>query len=144
MKSPSPASLRLLGIAGALLVGLLLSASTPAAQASPDQGVPEGMLTVAPGASARQVKEAIVMALQGRHWTVESADGSSVVGFLKHRDYEATLTFQYDANTITITSDSYRVDGSGRHVEEAIPSRWIKYLKKDIPRFLAKRMAAKS
>jgi len=99
-----------------------------------------GMLTMPRGASARQVQQAIVTSLTKRSWIVKSVDDSTVVGYLKHRGYEATLTFRYDENHIEIISDSYEIDSDGKRLERKNPTRWIDYLKQDIPHYLAVEM----
>ena len=98
-------------------------------------------MTVAAGATLSQVKNAIVSALKKRGWTVKSASDSTIVGYLKHRGYEATLTFHFDEKLIDIVSDSFEIDSDGKHVRRKNPTRWIKYLEQDIPRNLSAAMA---
>jgi hypothetical protein len=100
-----------------------------------------GTLGMSPGVNAPMVRDAIVKALNGRGWDVQTQTDTTVVGYLKHRGYEARLTFVYDAVHIRILSDSYKIDSAGKIEERGIPGRWVKNLKNDIPRFLAAAMA---
>jgi len=110
----------------------LLAAENPAADGPQEMG----MMVMPKGVTAKQVKVAIVAALTNRKWLVKSADDSTVVGYLKHRGTEATLTFRYDENEIEIISDSYEIDSDGKRLERKNPIRWIDYLKQDILHYL--------
>jgi hypothetical protein len=101
-----------------------------------------GELTMPPSASASLVKNAITTALTKRGWTVKLADDATVVGYLRHRGIDSTLTFHYDAQHIDILSDSYKVESGGALGERANPHGWIDNLKHDIPRYLAAAMAS--
>lgn len=102
-----------------------------------------GMLAVPAGLTAVEVKHVIANALTKRSWTVKSSDETTVVGYLKHRGYEATLIFHYDEKQIEIVSDSFEIDGDGKRLGRANPTSWIDNLKKDIPRYLEGAIMAK-
>ncbi len=114
----------------------LLAAENPAADGPQEMG----MMVMPKGVTAKQVKVAIVAALTNRKWLVKSADDSTVVGYLKHRGYDATLTFRYDENEIEIISDSFRIDSDGKRLERRNPTVWINNLKNDIPHYLTVEM----
>ncbi|MBN2069481.1 MAG: hypothetical protein JW739_07575 [Opitutales bacterium] len=73
---------------------------------------------------------AVTQALINRGWTVEEKTDAKIVATLAHREYNAKLTFTLEDNQIVIVSDSTK-DGM-----PDVPIRWIRYLEKDIQKFL--------
>ena len=141
MKPPLRSALRISGVICLVLAALF--ATQPAVADGLAFGTMDDMGTVGipAGVDAHMVRDAIVRALEGRKWTVQSQSDTTVVGYLKHRGYEAKLTFVYDAVHVRILSDSYKIDSSGHREERGIPDRWVRNLKNDIPRFLAAALA---
>jgi hypothetical protein len=80
----------------------------------------------------KAVREAVVMSLMGRAWSVKEQDDSHAVGYLKHRGNEAEVTFTFDAKTIEISCWGYEIRKDGTRVKPELPAGWLNNLSKDI------------
>ena len=115
------------------------SAPAPAAAPASELGQPAGSIAIPTGVSASAVKTAIVTALAGRQWTVVSQSDERVVGHLKHRSNEATVTFIIGSSAVEMHCVGWQIDKkTGVHEKPELPDRWLKNLKNDIPKFLAR------
>jgi len=102
-----------------------------------DLGQSAGSILVPAGASKSEVKNAITSALVARGWTVQSSTDDRVVGYLKHRSNEATLTLVYDESKIDLFCVGWQINkNTGAHEKPEQPTGWLKYLRADIPKIL--------
>ena len=115
-----------------------------AAPAGADLGQPAGSIVVPSGMTAAEVQTAIVAALSGRQWLVTEKTTDRVVGYIKHRKNEATLTLIYDTSKIELYCVGWRIDKTtGEREKPEQPKGWIKYIEKDLTRNLNRGTAAK-
>ena len=111
---------------------LVLAAAAPA-HAEENIGKLTGSLPVPAGLSKGDVKDAIVMSLSSREWGIKAKTDERVVGYLKHRSNEATVTLIYDATKIDIYCTGWAIDKkTGERKKPEIPEGWLKYIKGDI------------
>jgi hypothetical protein len=123
-------------VASVLALGLLAVSSVRAAEAE-DKGEHFVDVPVPEGLSASDVKEAIVATLLGRQWGVKSKSDSEVVGYLKHRSNEATVTMVYDNSKVGIYSVGFAINKkTGERKKPEQPLGWLKNLQQDLVRHL--------
>jgi len=90
------------------------------------------------------VQKAIVTALIGRKWDVKAKTGDRVVGYLKHRSNEATLTLVYDATKVELYCVGWQIDKkTGAREKPEQPERWLRNIQNDLPRFFSRMLATK-
>ena len=83
-------------------------------------------------ASADVVEQAMVQALQGRQWSVQSRSAEKVVGRLVHRGWDATATLVSDGTLIRIMSDATRKDLETDEPKAGVPYGWLRNIQKDL------------
>lgn len=110
------------------LVALTLAPSVHAADAAGDLVF---TIDVPAGLSTAGVHDAVKAAAVGREYTIKEDKPDDLVFTYTHRKYEANFTAAFDASTVKLYSDSYKIDGSGARVEKAVPKLWVKYLHED-------------
>jgi hypothetical protein len=86
--------------------------------------------------SAAVVEQAIIKAATKRGWTISMPEQGVVQAKLMHRKHDSTLQFKYDARSIRIYSQSYRVDTYGKRLRRDEPDGWIRNLHRDILQML--------
>ena len=114
---------------------VLSSGSAAAAPAAPKSELGElvGTVVIPAGTAQAQVRAAIVAALTSRQWTVKSQSGDRVVGHLKHRTNEATVTFVIGDAKVDQFCVGWQIDKkTGAHEKPELPTRWLTYLREDL------------
>lgn len=97
-----------------------------------------GAIPVPQGLTTEGVRTIVANCFAGREWTVRESAGNRVVGYLNHRGIEAQVTVLCDPQQITMYSNSWKLDRSGRPVIPEQPDRWLNFLRQDIAKRLAK------
>lgn len=101
-------------------------------------------IVVPSGLAAGDVQDAIVATLLGREWGVRSKADGQVVGYLRHRGNEATVTMTYDTSKVDIYCVGYEIDKStGAREKPDQPKNWLKYLQNDLMKNLNKAITHK-
>lgn len=113
-------------------ISLMLSLFTASSHASTDAGKSFGSVSVPAGLSAADVKEVIVVSLVQRSWTVTEKTDTKVVGTLKHRGVDATITLTYNASSVEIYCEGWKIDKAGVRGKPDIPDGWAENIKKDV------------
>lgn len=109
-----------------------------------DKGAFIAPVPIPSGLSGSDVQKAIVSAFVGREWAVKSKADGVVVGYLKHRGNEATVTMTYDGTRIEIYSIGYKIDKTtGSRIKPEQPAGWLKNLQSDLPKFLSRAASTK-
>ncbi len=109
-----------------------------------DLGQPAGSVAVPEGLSAKEVQGAIIASLIGRQWTVQSKTDERVIGYLKHRSNEATLTLVYDATKIELYCVGWAINKkTGERQKPEQPEGWLKFIRGDIAKNLARSLVNK-
>ena len=100
---------------------------------SVDMGQSAGSVPVPAGLSQTEVQDAIVMVLSARQWGVKEKTTERVVGYLKHRSNEATVTLIYDTSKIDIYCVGWKIDKkTGNREKPEQPAGWLKNIKGDL------------
>ncbi|MES2696972.1 MAG: hypothetical protein V4773_26145 [Verrucomicrobiota bacterium] len=111
---------------------LLLALLIPPAHAAAAAGKSFGSVAVPAGMSALDVKEVLVISLVQRNWTVTEKTDSRVIGNLKHRGTDATITLTYSASSVEIHCEGWKIDKAGVRSKPDIPDGWAENIKKDV------------
>lgn len=98
--------------------------------------------SVPAGMSPSEIKSVIVAAVNARKYNVKETTDNKVVANLVHRDVDATMTFTWDAKTLTLYCAAWETK-RGVRGKPATPTRWIENLKLDINTQFAARSGAK-
>lgn len=107
-------------------------------------GEAAGSVLVPAGVSRANVQEAIVKALLGRQWDVKSKSSDRVVGYLKHRSNEATLTLIYSDTKVDLFCVGWQIDKkSGAREKPEQPKGWLNYIRSDLGKILNRPAASK-
>ncbi len=112
-------------------IALLLCFAAPA-RAAAEAGKSFGSVPVPAGLSLPDVKEAIVVSLVQRSWTVAEKTDTKIVGTLKHRGIDATITLTYNASSVEIYCEGWKIDKAGVRTKPDIPDGWAENIKKDV------------
>lgn len=107
-------------------------------------GQSAGTVSVPAGVSKTEVRDAIVAALSDREWGIKEKTDDRVVGYLKHRSNEATVTLIYDQSKIDLFCVGYQIDKktSAREKPEQ-PKGWLNNIKGDITKILNRTVSKK-
>lgn len=124
MNARIPVSFRLL----ALVVFSLFACSLVAAEKTASLG----SIAVPDGLKPEAVKEAIASALAVRNWTVTEKTAEKVVGHIKQRNNEATLTLHYTRKEITLSGEGWKLGKTGERVKPEVPKGWVDNIRKDV------------
>lgn len=109
-----------------------------------DRGAHCGTIGVPEGLSKADVKEAIIYTFAGRAWSIKEKDDEKVVGYLKHRSNEATVTVVYSAEKIDFYCVGYEINkNTGERKRPELPEGWLKFLKGDLNKKLTAASATK-
>lgn len=135
---PSLPAFRLLGAFVALC---FLPAGLYAAAAS-ELGEPAGSISVPGKRTEAEIQDVVVRALVGRQWEVVSKGPDRVVGYLKHRGNEATLTIVYSSAKIDLFCVGWKIDKAGVRQKPEQPKGWLNYIKGDISKILSRTSSA--
>ncbi|MEY2881136.1 MAG: hypothetical protein RLZZ15_3516 [Verrucomicrobiota bacterium] len=120
----------------AFVISLLGGLRAVAADA--DRGEAAGSVAIPPGVSKDDVQKAIVATLGGREWTVQDKTEGRVVGYLKHRSNEATVTLVYDDTKIELYCVGYAINKStGARQKPEQPKGWLSNLRNDLTKRLS-------
>lgn len=109
----------------------------PAPAASEDIGYYYGTVMVPEGLSGKEVQTAILRTLIEREWGVQKKSPGEVVGYLKHRSNEATVTLTYDDMKVDIHCVGWAINkrtGERRRPEQ--PMGWLKNIQTDLTKNL--------
>ena len=112
------------------------------AAAAGELGEAVGSISVPGKRSEAEVQDVLVRALIGRQWEVVSKGPDRVVGYLKHRGNEATLTFVYSTSKIDMFCVGWKIDKAGVRQKPEQPKGWLNYIKGDISKILSRTGAA--
>lgn len=113
-------------------VSLLLGSLVSPVRAAAEAGKSFGSVAVPAGLSVTDVKEVIVVSLVQRTWTVAEKTDAKVVGTLKHRGIDATITLTFSASSVEIYCEGWKIDKAGVRTKPDIPDGWAENIKKDI------------
>lgn len=112
------------------------------AAAAGELGEPAGSISVPGTRSEAEIQDVVVRALVGRQWEVVSKGPDRVVGYLKHRGNEATLTIVYSTAKIDLFCVGWKIDKAGVRQKPEQPKGWLNYIKADISKILSRTGAA--
>jgi hypothetical protein len=127
----------------AAMIFTLVVAVGSAAETS-ELGQHAGNVPVPAGLTRAQLQIAAEQALLGRQWEVKSKSDDRVVGFLKHRGIEATLTLVLTDGQVEIYCVGWQVNKkSGAREKPEQPTGWIKYIKGDLTKILTRTTGTK-
>lgn len=122
-------------------IALASAANSFAADAN--LGAPQGSVPVPASLSKDAVQGVIIETFVGRAWAIQEKADGKVVGYLKHRHSEATVTMVYDDKQVSLYSVGYEIDKTtGARKEPKQPEGWLKNLRSDLAKRLNKATAA--
>lgn len=98
-------------------------------------------VVVPPGLGEELVRRTAIRAFAGRAWELKEAKKDRVVGYLKHRGYEATLTMVLGKQEIVFYCEGWRVDRDGNRESPKQPEGWIENLRRDMTKLLGRAAA---
>lgn len=126
------------------VAALALFAPVLGTAATTELGEAAGSLPVPAGISRATVQDAIVRALLGRQWEVQSKSDERVVGYLKHRSNEATLTFIYSEAKVDLFCVGYQINKkTGVREKPEQPKGWLNFIRTDLGKILGRSAATK-
>ena len=122
----------------------LFAVSTASATETDPKGEHFASVAVPTGLAASDIQDAIVATLLGRQWGVKSKADGEVVGYLKHRSNEATVTLTFDTSKVDIYCVGYKIDkSSGSRIKPEQPKGWLKNIQQDLTKNLNKTISHK-
>lgn len=128
----------------AVVLGLAFCAASQASAAAEGPGTPAGSVAVPNGLSKSEVKETIIMTLAGRGWAIQEKTDEKVVGYLKHRANEATVTLVYDDKTVELFCVGYEINKkTGERKKPELPNGWLNFIRNDLTKKLNQLTATK-
>lgn len=121
-------------------VALSLGAASPAVAAEgEDFGIPAGSVVVPDGLLPNEVQDAIVMTLARRHWIIKEKGDNRVVGYLRVRSTEATVTLIYRASKVELYCVGWDIDKkTGERKRPDQPTGWLSNIKTDLTKSLSR------
>ncbi len=84
------------------------------------------------GMSKEDIQDMLAKVFLGRGWTVEQKTDRRVVGHLVHGGAEATVTMRFGGEAVEIYSYGWDLNRRGERVKPFQPTRWLRYLRKDL------------
>ncbi|MBM3854706.1 MAG: hypothetical protein FJ399_16395 [Verrucomicrobia bacterium] len=127
-----------------LVAALALCCARAQAAESSDLGQSAGVITVPTGLSKAQIRDAIVAAFAGRQWGVTSKTDDRVVGYLKHRSNEATVTMIFDEQRVEMYCVGWQVHKTtGAREKPEQPKGWLNNLRADLTKHLNRTTSSK-
>jgi hypothetical protein len=117
----------------------------PQASAQPaNAGTPVGSLVVPNRLTKDDVKDVVIMSLAGRGWGIQEKTDGKVVGYLKHRSNEATLTIIFDEKHVDLFCVGYEINKkTGERKKPELPNGWLNYIRGDLTKKLNQATATK-
>ncbi len=124
---------------------LSLCAASPGRAADDDElGSPAGTVAVPDGLLPNEVQDAMVLTLSNRGWEIKDKAEARVVGYLKKRSNEATVTLIYRASKIEVYCAGWEIDkNTGQHKKPEQPAGWLKNIRNDLTKNLSRIPVAK-
>jgi hypothetical protein len=89
------------------------------------------------GVSPQDLETAMVEALRGREWSIESRNPEAVKGRLNHRNYDATVTLRVNGPVIMIQNSAVYTDPHNGFSQPGVPLGWLVNLRNDLQMNLA-------
>jgi hypothetical protein len=127
-----------------LVAALALCFVRVQAAESSELGQSAGTITVPAGLSKAQIRDAIVAAFAGRQWGVTSKTDDRVVGYLKHRTNEATVTMIFDEQRVEMYCVGWQVHKTtGAREKPEQPKGWLNNLRADLTKHLNRTASSK-
>lgn len=84
------------------------------------------------------------MALSAREWGIKAKTDDRVVGYLKHRSSEATVTLIYNESKIDLFCVGWQIDKkTGVRGKPEQPKGWLNYIKGDITKIFNRTVSKK-
>jgi len=83
-----------------------------------------------------EVNDAVLRSLRSRGWRVTSTTPEAIEAMLIHRSYESGIRITMTPRSISIYSDSWRIDRQGNRVRRDHPDGWFRNIEHDVRRFL--------
>lgn len=80
------------------------------------------------------VRDATAAVLGAREWTVQVNTDLRLVGYLKQRSNEATVTLVCDGATMDIYCAGWQLNRTGERVRPEMPRSWLVALRRDLAR----------
>lgn len=120
----------------ALLAHVAASAALPTNADAPELGIAVGTIPVPADLDADEVRDVVVLSVATRGWTVQTKTDERVVGYLKHRGNEATITYLLGPDLIRVHCVGYAINKSGERRKPELPQSWINNLQRDITKRL--------
>ncbi len=100
-----------------------------------DFGQPAGTITIPKEITHVEIQDAIISALVHRQWNIKSRNENQIVGYIKQRKNEATVTFIYTSNKIDMYCVGWRINpDTGQRVKPEQPAMWLNFLRNEIIR----------
>jgi hypothetical protein len=119
------------------LVALLFTSTTGSASAADNQGESVGFVIVPDNVPATDVAAAMEQVLRGRAWGIKSKSEDTVVGYLKHRSNEATVTLTHSGKKIDLHCVGWAINKkTGERKKPELPHGWLKNLQSDLTKLL--------
>lgn len=119
------------------IAAALCAVTLPGAAASEDVGDYYGTVMVPEGVSGKDVQQAIISTLIAREWGVKKKSDGAVVGYLKHRRNEATVTLTYDKVKVDIHCIGWAINKrTGERKRPELPMGWLKNIQTDLTKHL--------
>lgn len=124
-------------LATAVFVGVLTLGTIAQSGADEELGVLAGTVVVPDGMLPHEVQDAAVMTLAGREWGIRHKDEERVVGYLKHRSNEATVTLIYRDSKVEVYCVGWAIDKrTGARKKPEQPKGWLKNIMADLTKNL--------
>jgi hypothetical protein len=119
------------------VLGFGATVTASAADEADSKGTLFGSVVVPAKVSQSELHEAIIATLLGREWTIQSKKDGEVVGYLKHRSNEATVTLAYDTSRVQIFCVGYQINKkTGAREKPEQPTGWLKNIQSDLSKNL--------
>jgi hypothetical protein len=107
--------------------------------ADSELGQAAGSVPIPTGVSRAATQAAIEQTLLGRQWDVTSKTDGQVVGHIKHRSNEATLTLIYSDTKVDLFCVGWQIDKkTGTREKPEQPTGWLKYIRSDLAKKLSR------
>lgn len=105
---------------------------TAAADVAEERGELVHTVPVPAGMSGAEVREAMIGALYRREWKIKTKTDNSAVGYLNHREHEATATLVHEGGEVKLYMTGYKLNGKGVRKKAEINKRWAEYLRRSV------------
>lgn len=115
----------------------LLASDSDAKEPIEIQGDRVAKLDLSPDLSLEDARQVVLRTVLNRGWEIVEEDENAgiLVVNLVHRRHDSTLYLVYTTDSLTIHSDSWRINRSGDRTGRDHPSGWIGNIEKDVKVF---------